>query len=269
MILSDEHQFAFIHIPKCGGTSVRVQLGAIDSYAGRFQMGEIETELGTVNLGHVPLHALEALYPREFDKVVRYASLALVRDPHQRFLSSVMHRLVARQGVPMALVTGEMVRREAEAAIEVLDRDRSVLPAGYSHYTPQSWYVELRGRRLVKTIVPLDRRDLLQRCVQQATGLILDMAVRENLSAVPANSLMRGAVRLMRPVYRALLPSRAKNRLHSMMRQRGLFRHVGELYAGSSLGNDDIRRFIDSYYARDFEIHAAALRSAAQAEVPT
>ena len=88
MIIDDEHRVAFVHIPKCGGTSVRNQLAAIDSCKGEFYGRRPHERLGLLDYCHIPLQTLAREFPTAYEKVGAYQSFAIVREPHARFASA-------------------------------------------------------------------------------------------------------------------------------------------------------------------------------------
>src|SRR5690554_2986132 len=95
MIINDAHQFVFIHIPKCAGTAVRVRLGEFDSSGGAFSISKgFHTEIGELDMAHIPLPVLKRFFPEPYEKVRTYESFAIVRDPFQRFSSSLFQRLM-------------------------------------------------------------------------------------------------------------------------------------------------------------------------------
>src|ERR1700756_1678559 len=93
MIINDPHEVVFVHVPKCGGTSIRLQLAEMDSYKGAFQYKGEHPDLGKIHYAHIPLQFLSAAFPDAFDKVSRYKSFALLRDPFDRFASATFQRL--------------------------------------------------------------------------------------------------------------------------------------------------------------------------------
>ncbi len=80
MIISDKHQFAFVHIPKCAGTSLRSILQHFDDRGSKFT-GRVDhhTELGELDYVHIPLFALREHFRPEFEAVQQYWSFAVVR----------------------------------------------------------------------------------------------------------------------------------------------------------------------------------------------
>ena len=73
MIVSDEHRFVFIHIPKCAGGSVRSVLRELDSTGGRFsETYEMHRMIGKVDMTHIPLNVLRENYPDVYKKIEDY-----------------------------------------------------------------------------------------------------------------------------------------------------------------------------------------------------
>lgn len=93
MIISDTYRFAFIHIPKCAGTTVRQYFDKYDQKA--IESGlKSHPEFGVFDYNHIPLHVLHYFFLTEYEKVRAYYSFAILRDPFARFPSSVNMRLV-------------------------------------------------------------------------------------------------------------------------------------------------------------------------------
>jgi hypothetical protein len=257
VIISDEHQFAFVHVPKCAGTLVRMQLSYLDSYRGAFTGKVDHPALGRIDLAHLPLQVVADHFPLEFGKLGRYGSAALVRDPHERFLSALMQRLRLWRGASMSLVTREQVTREATAVMRVLEADPRLMPVPFTHFARQASFIEFEGRQVVSHLFPVGDLPRFARFVAERTGHDFDPARRENFSVAPARTWMRRAIRLARPIYRRILPQAVKNRLHTRMTQAGLYRRATDLHA-DMFGDETLRRFVADYYARDFVLYLAA-----------
>jgi hypothetical protein len=260
VIISDEHRFAFVHVPKCAGTLVRMQLSHLDSYRGAFTGKVDHPVLGRIDLAHLPLQVVADHFPVEFDKLGRYGSAALLREPHERFLSALMQRLRLWRGSSMSLVTREEIVREAAAVMRVLDADPRLMPVAFTHFTRQASFIEFEGRQVVGHLFPVGDLPRFARFVAQWTGHEFDPLRRENFSVAPGRPWMRRVVRLARPVYRRILPQAVKNSLHTRMIRAGIYRSATGLHT-SLFGDDILRRFVADYYARDFVLYVAATSS--------
>ena len=156
MIIDDEHGVAFVHIPKCGGTSVRNQLAPIDSCNGEFYGRKPHDRLGVLDYCHIPLHVLASEFAPVYEKLSTYESFALVRDPHARFASATFERLALFSGVPRSKTTGAMAIKEAEAVMAWLERRTHFSDAAYIHFARQIDFVAHEGRPVVANVFSLE-----------------------------------------------------------------------------------------------------------------
>ena len=93
MLISDTKKAIFIHNPKCGGTSVRRQLSAIDTRNDKFWMfreipGPMIDRNVKIDLAHMPLAILEYYYPDEYSLMSKYFVFTFVRSPLPRLISA-------------------------------------------------------------------------------------------------------------------------------------------------------------------------------------
>ena len=62
-MISHEHKFIFIHIPKCAGTSIERQFGHFDSYSARYKQDH-----RTIRMIEKPVNIFDVLRSRESSK---------------------------------------------------------------------------------------------------------------------------------------------------------------------------------------------------------
>jgi hypothetical protein len=94
MIVSHADRFVFIHNPKCAGTSFRNALQRYYDKSEALWFRSPNTYFGCeIDLGHLRLWELFALYPAIFESIPRYNSLVLVRNPYERFISALAQYL--------------------------------------------------------------------------------------------------------------------------------------------------------------------------------
>jgi len=259
MIISDEHRLAFIHIPKCAGTSVSRQIGHLDSCAGAFRRKGVHAELGSIHYAHLPLAYLQRYYPAEFDKIAAYRAFALIRDPHARFASATFQRLEEFKGVPPLKITGRMALSEARSVIGWLrGRDR-FCDLEHIHFSRQSDYVNLAGVRIVKNIFPLEQLSEFADALHEVCAIRLDPERRENANFASSNALL-GLIRSTKPVYSKLTTWGLRRRILFLL-QRWKLHTPAALYEAFRMDRE-INSFVETYYAEDF-----ALRRAARAHV--
>ena len=112
MIISDRHRFAFVHIPKCAGTSVRKALRPIDARDSIFDGMGTHPHMGMVNYAHFTLDDLSCHFPDQYRKVAEYRSVAIVRDPVDRFFSAIFQRLREFKGYEQSRITAKVIAGE-------------------------------------------------------------------------------------------------------------------------------------------------------------
>lgn len=162
MIINDGFRFVFIHIPKCGGTSVRAALAELDDrkdvYFARGRSAH--SALGSLDYHHIPLRTLKQYFREDFDCVKEYLGFAVVRNPYTRFPSSISERLIAFKGRRPDDLSEKEVRREIHEAVEYLTDSSLRLPIvdpKFIHFSRQVDYLEIDGERLIERIYPIER----------------------------------------------------------------------------------------------------------------
>jgi hypothetical protein len=118
MIISDKHKFSFIHIPKCAGTSLRWPLQWFDDTNGRFTryVGEHEV-LGLLDYVHIPLKVLREHFTSEYEKLKKYQSYAVVRNPFSRFSSFLTQHANQYGDKQFQCMTKKEIQRSLDAVI--------------------------------------------------------------------------------------------------------------------------------------------------------
>ena len=95
-IISHEHEYLFIHIPKTGGTSIEQQFGEIVLRnrelgwwkRGMVYSGEVTGIWRTNNLKHARLLYFKNEYPAEYKRYYRWS---VIRHPFDRMVSRYWH----------------------------------------------------------------------------------------------------------------------------------------------------------------------------------
>ena len=256
MIVSDDHKLVFVHIPKCAGVSVKAPLRAIDSTQGYYSRIGDHPDLGRIHFAHIVLRDLATFFPDDFTKLRSYHAFAVVRDPRARFLSAVFQRLREFKGVPQSGITADRIEEEAGEIISVLEGSPDRLDLEFVHFNRQVDYLEFAGERLVDEIFAIERMPALVRFVSDRTGIEVSEE-RENRSTELRHAGLRPFIRALRQPYAMLVPHKARMRIRGAMVARGLYGDVDKKALIRPGGRTD--GFIRNFYAKDFEVHAAAL----------
>lgn len=257
MIIADSQRFAFVHIPKCAGVSVKQPLRAIDSTQGFFSRIDDHPDLGRIHFAHITLGDLAAFFPGEFAKVAGYRSFAVVRDPRARFLSALFQRLREFKHLNQSQMTERRVEEEADEVIRYLDSGPQRLDLEHVHFNRQADYIFHDGQQVVSDIFPIERMAAIIAYVSEHSGVAIGEETRKNQSTELKSGLLRPIVRFARQPYGMLVPYAVRNRLRAKMTRAGLYgeaKREAFIRPGSRVDG-----FVRSYYTRDLELHASSL----------
>jgi hypothetical protein len=255
VVIDDTHRLVFVHIPKCGGTSIRAALSAFDSLQGEFAKKGVHPILGPIFFGHLPLAFVERHYPSQWEKLLTYESLAVARDPFERFSSATIQRLKEFRGEIDLKITTSMALNEAHKTIQWLSRRGTFCDMEYIHFSRQIDYVELEGRRMVTNIFAIEHLAALATVLETRYGLHLDPERRENATFASDNRLL-ARLRVAKPVYKRLTSWTFRERMLVLMRRLRL--HTPTSLYEAFRRDSQIRDFVEDYYADDFALHRAA-----------
>jgi hypothetical protein len=253
MILSDEHRLAFVHIPKCAGVSVKQPLRAIDSTNGYFSRIADHPVLGRTHYAHIPLNDLAEFFPDEWAKVRSYRSFAVVRDPTERFVSSMFQRLREFKGMNQSDITPDRLEQQAEEVIRYLESAPGRLNLEHVHFNRQVDYICLDGAQVVESVFPIAHMGKIIAYIADTTGIAVEEE-RKNRSTEIRFSSAKPLIRMLRKPYAAMVPYAVRNRLRSKLLNAGVY---GDVAKQNILRRDGrTAGFIRAYYAADFEMHA-------------
>lgn len=269
MIINDTHGFAFVHIPKCAGTTVRKRLQLFDETDGAFTNRVDEhSELGKIDYTHLPMSILSAYFPNEFVKVKKYWAFSIVRDPYARFPSS-MSQCLKRRGRTIGTTHGietltkKHFQYELEKTINLLSKyagKSQYLPVELTHFQRQVDYIYLKESQIVHNIYSMDELDSLWADLSLCLGASLrgatDDVAASNRSRVYRHRRLGMLIEQIRPVLADAasgLPQGLKKTLRELVfvpRDQKFF----ELFQ-----SDYVRDFIESYYADDIRLFQSVL----------
>jgi len=187
MIISDRHKLAFIHIPKCAGSTVRSELASIDERAERYENKLVawHDALGLIDYHHLPLVYLKDLFRDDFDIINYYQTFALIRDPFDRFPSSMAQRLKMYKETTLEKIAERDLWAEIETVVSSLSKLKDCEPVichDLIHFARQSDYTHIAGERYVKNIYKVENVGGLLSHVASLVGSDFSANARENTS---------------------------------------------------------------------------------------
>ena len=255
MIISDSHRLVFVHIPKCAGTTVRTGLKSInglgDSFDGYFDY----PEGGRVLLNHLPLADLRRHFPACYDKVEAYDSYATLRGARTRFASALFQHLRAYHALDPASASSSLFRQKAREVCLRLDHPAERRALDLMFFLPQSAFVALDGRQVVRHLYRIEDLARLAQDLKLRHRVVVDVDIRHNEAALPAAPGLATVQKTAGVVLRRLVGGGRFARLRSGLRRAGgvapdaLYRQLFE--------DESVARFVDAYYAQDQERYEA------------
>ena len=258
MIISDEHRFVFVHIPKCAGTSVREQIARIDSYSGKFGLKGPHPKLGYIDYSHLPLKTLRDHFPEEFEKVCSYRSVALIREPRERFVSAIFQHLREFHGIAATSLSRKDAIRKAADIIKILDTGDVRQRLEFVHFNRQFDYLCVDGKIIVRDLFCMDDMMSFVDFVRARVNISLDVARKSNASTVSRFSAVSRVKKALRPAYMKMLSSGGRDIIKNAMLSSGLYVSPNEFY-DSVKNYPEVSDFVDHYYANDLDIYHAVV----------
>ena len=245
MIILDELEFVYVHIPKCGGTSVKLansnlELTSVDN--GHDQMSN-----------HVPLAHIKATDQELFKKICKYESFAHVRDPVARFRSALFEHSRNFLQLSSSDCDDASLLRLAYSLVDVLENTDFPYPEKYEHFTPQHSYIEVDGECIIKHIRVIgDFRKINEFF---ARGGLNPVSVSRNVTYTPKQGLFSCLAKFVQPFVRMLLAPEFKYKIWTWLITKRLYEVSKENSTDFLLNDPKIISFIRLFYARDFELY--------------
>lgn len=263
MIIDHDHRIVFIHIPKCAGTTVRRFLQPYDSYKGLFtsNVGK-HPDIGMLDYFHIPLFTLKAFFPEQYEAVQQYWSAAVIRDPYDRFASSVSQRINMYGGKKIQDMTEKEIDAEISDCIKYLksnDVPYKLLPPDYIHFQRQIDYIFLDGKRVVENVYTTNSVDSLVASLVDKIGVAnvdsldgQDVGKKENQVMLYRNDLVRFFVKILRPIARFVFRFFPRKWVDGI--RRGVYierdRKIGNVF-----GQAYVKDFVKDYYSGDISFY--------------
>lgn len=253
MIISDQHRFAFVHIPKIAGTTIRAQLAPIDDRNGFYAARRVDAQGNERDYCHLTLAQIGRLYPDELERLKNYTTFCLVRDPAARFDAAVAE--YAKQYLRREISTFSP-RQRANLLKDIIEKLKyfgiSDLPYWLVWFTPQVAFIEQNGERVASHVFPIDDLPRATALIYEKTGIQIDTQDRRNPRLEFRNGIGRRAAITGRSV-KHLLPRKWYAEMRRTMRSALLETSYTPL-DHSGRDNTSKNDFVREFYARDYAI---------------
>jgi len=227
-----------------------------DDSDGQFSSGvHRHPDFGLLDQQHLPLSVLQQYFPSEFERLRRYRSFALLRNPYDRFPSSIAQRLTER-GISFHTLSRLELAREVEVAISYLSQHDVITNPAYIHLARQSHYLEVGNEHVVKHHYAVGNVDIMLRDISElidADLVLRDLGSTANKTNVYRHESLRKTFETCRPIVGGalltLLPEPVKKRIRRLL-YLPIKQNMPEIF-----NSDTVKGFISDYYRRDFEVY--------------
>lgn len=252
-IVSDEKGFAFLHVPKTGGTSFGRQIASQTAHDPEFYEGILkDPELGAFYRDHLTLPMYAKHYPQTLQKLRDYTAYAIIRDPYARFKSAFaqLSRVTGAGEISQvppdqveALLLGTMAKLQDHRAYEL----------HLIYFRPVHSFVVLDGVTLVDRLYHIKAADKLAEELKEQFSIDLDTASRERVTPQYDRQKFKRFARFQ-PVAEKLIPPSALARIKGGIKRAISVQQDPEF--DRILAKHDARGFVEEYYRNDYELLA-------------
>lgn len=253
-IIREADKFVFVHIPKCGGSSIAIGLtAALDPPLPgeiRYTGLKLDTRegLGTYMDAHKPLWMLRDYFPDELAAYRNCACFAVARDPLKRFISAVQQHIREFGNSNIADMSDAEVNQTLDHIMDHITTHRDNVGGEYVHFIPQYDYVFLDGERIVEHVYPLENLDAMATHIATVIKRPVSFKHRANTSAGRQMGPLKVIKRFGKPL-RKVMPSGLYWSVKSFV-----IKSMTKSLPDNSLDvlhSDRVRAFVKEYYAND------------------
>lgn len=228
-----------------------------------------------IDHAHIPLFTLRDLYPYQFEQVCAFESFAIVRNPFDRFFSSVQQKMrvdMSRKGSNTRSFTASDIHNEIEAVVAYLSGlpdSPHQLPYNYIHFQRQTDYIFYNDVRIVKYVYCLGQLDQFYDAIEEKIGIPRNFMTKQNHENSANRSLLfrndvaqwiQIATKQVRKVLAPITPIQIR-RLYTLstkvMSSNSLTLHM----------NPAVRHFIESYYKKDINLFESICQRPTSADI--
>lgn len=253
MITCPQAGFFFVHIPKNGGSSVRDQIQSEDVFDGQFLGTKQHPELGFYDSSHVPLEVLRRHFPEAFSTISGLDGYCIMRDPLDRFSSSIAQRFRQIHKRRPDEVTAQDVRDEVTTVIAHLDEQGDTYHHKFSHFIPQADFIELDGSTFVRNIYHIRDTPRLLRALSDRLGKPLVEDFHSNKTVTFRHDWMARPAIYAKNWLKSVAPAPVVDRVRKLA-MGALTKPRVQIIDDEIRNSDTIRDFIRETYARDYEL---------------
>ncbi len=250
-VIADDLRFAFLHIPKTGGTTFGQQLAEQVAHDARFYEGiERDEVLGDFYRDHLTMPVYAKRYPDVFEKLRDFDVYAISRDPYARFRSALAeYSRMSERGELSQLSPGDL-RAFIGRVMDDLKAGRTG-EINMIFFRPQAEYLALDGEMIADRVFDIRALGRFAGEVGEKYGLRID--TEENRRKTPHyDRRMMGRIAGLKRVAERVLPAPLLGLVKSGV-QRAIQRD-GDPLLEKTLEHLGAKEFARDHYKDDYEI---------------
>lgn len=262
MLANRQALFAFIHVPKCAGTTIRSHFGNHDDFNFFFCGTKHHPRLGSYDGNHVPLTVLRDVFHNDFKYIASLDKFAIIRDPHERFRSCLAQRIRKFTDLDLRAMTRTALSDEVDKAINYMAGVDGMPKRSYAHFMRQSDFVELDGARFVENLYPIEETGALISEFRERLGVEIPNQAprRKKTTDWRRTSRLEETIQAFGPVYRKLMPKSVVSATRQTL-NRILASDTPPPILKGVFDTKSVRQFVETYYARDVALRAEVMRT--------
>ena len=255
MIIIDKKKFAYIHIPKVAGTVIRELLS--EHADENINRGIIKKhpDLGFMDYNHIPIFVLKDYFPTEFNELSKYKIFSMMRDPSNRFPSSVAQYISMYEGIPIENARLIDYKNATDKCIKYLKNyidKQHYLGAKHIHFQPQYDYLFYDNKRFVDVLLKIQDIEEMVDKISAYLNIRLSAPENKNQTKEYKNSFFKNLLSTNDNVtnyFKIILPANIKDYLRPI------------IYRGSVNRFDDVAKseyvkdFVGEYYKKDIALY--------------
>lgn len=258
MIICPNHNFVFIHIPKCAGTSMRIQIMKCDPDYIALGRPKVHPELGKIDYGHIPLSTLQEFFPDHYAYLDKFDSFAIVRDPLERFGSALRQVMWQYEKRPMTLIPASEMRDRTLRMLDEIHSEIDNPSYRFIFFARQSSFIYLESRKVVKKLVPVSLVPNLINYLGRRTNTKLEAEARANQNVELRFKGIGKSAYGINTFLRERLPTGIHSRIKtSVLKVIASKRSAAE--ANGILDMPEVQDFVATHYKWDDEIYESVM----------
>lgn len=262
-VISPQKNFAFLHVPKTGGTTFGQQIAAQIPHDERFVEGiERHASLGDTYRDHLTMEMYAESYPEVFEALRTSDVFAICRDPFGRFKSALAQYARNQKMGELSQIPPDQLEAYVRDILSKLsDGKRNDLNMVF--FRPQAEFITYGTDLIATHLFDISALDQFGEVMQRDYGIHLDTEKRERATPHYDRSKFQ-RVAALKNLAAAILPERAFRLAKDKVKH--MIARPDDPELSAILTKLNVPEFVRETYARDYDlIQTHAIRASGKA----